>query len=451
MVLDNAKKKATEFALDKAVKYLHKNPEKNLFKILDYMKSVAIEPYHKLWIDDLKNYFSRTPAALEQAKRVCGNERMLYNLINSWGLHGGFWGKPKRNKAAEELGVSIPAAILIDPTSACNLRCEGCWAGEYSKNDIIEPELFSRIVAEAKELGIHWIALSGGEPFCYPHLTQVLEEHPDSFFMAYTNGTLIDEKMADKLAELGNLTPAFSLEGGRDYTDSRRGKGTYDKVMHAMDLLRERGVLFGASVTAMSNNLEELFSDSFMEHLINKGVTYIWSFHYVPIGSDPDVNLMLTPEQRKWMINRVDEIRAEKPVLLVDFWNDGGYTEGCIAGGREYFHINAAGDVEPCAFVHFAVDNIRDKSLREVLLNPFFKAYQQEMPFCENHLAPCPIIDNPEKLKDMIDRCNAQPTHEGADNVFRDEIANHLHKSSSKWKETITKEEVKKEKIKQYS
>ena len=442
MFWETAKQKAAEFALDKAVKYLHKDPEKNIFTIMEYLKSVAVQPHHKEWIDSLQDYFRRTPEALMQAKRVCGNEKMLYNLINSWAVQGTFFGKPKREKIAEELGVNVPAAILIDPTSACNLNCDGCWAGEYNKSDHLDPELFSRIISEAKEMGIHWIVLSGGEPFCYPHLFEVLEEHPDSFFMVYTNGTLIDEEKADKLAQLANLSPSFSLEGGREYTDARRGKGTYDKVMHAMDLLRERGVLFGASITAMSNNLDELFSDSFIDHLIEKGCIYAWSFHYVPIGSDPDVNMMLAPEQRSWLIDRVQEIRSQKPILLIDFWNDGNFTNGCIAGGREYFHINAAGDVEPCAFVHFAVDNIKEKSLKEVLQNPLFKTYQEEHPFSDNPLAPCPIIDSPDELKKIVSCCGARPTHEGAEQVFSPEISEHLQDLSQRWKQKIEERET---------
>lgn len=433
MAFDSIKKAAAEFALDKAVKYLTKDPEKNLFTILNILEKAAIIPYHKDMVKAVRNHFQNNPQVMEQAKRVASNPKMLYNLLNSWVINGTFLARPKREKIGRELGVLVPAAILIDPTSACNLRCDGCWAGEYSKADRLEPELFNRIINEAREIGIHWIVLSGGEPFCYPYLLDVLAEHPDCVFMAYTNGTLIDEKVADRLAELANFSPAFSLEGWRDKTDARRGPGTFDKVMKAMDLLRERGVFFGASITAMRNNVEELFSDEFMDFLAEKGCIYVWSFHYIPIGRNPNVELMLTPEQRLWLIDRVRELRKTKPMLIADFWNDGEYTKGCIAGGRQYFHINAAGEVEPCAFVHFAIDNIRDKSLKEVLRNPFFKAYQKNVPFNENYLAPCPIIDAPAALRKMVKECGAHPTHKGADQVLEGEIAEYLDTLSNRW------------------
>jgi MoaA/NifB/PqqE/SkfB family radical SAM enzyme len=435
MAFDSVKKIAAEFALDKAINYITKDPDKNLFVLLDFVEKVARAPGHKEAVKKLKVHFKDNPRIMEQTRRIASNPKMLYNLINSWVVNGVFLGRTKRENIGRELGVSVPQLLLIDPTSACNLRCEGCWAGEYSKVDRLEPELFSRIIKEAKELGIYWIVLSGGEPFCYPYLLDVVAEHPDSVFMCYTNGTLIDEKVADRLADLANFSPSISLEGWREQTDARRGKGTFDKVMHAMDLLRERGVFFGASVTSMSNNINQIFSEEYIDFLVDKGATYMWSFHYIPIGRNPNVDLMLTPEQRLWMIDKVSELRNTRPILIADFWNDGEFTGGCIAGGRQYCHINAAGDVEPCAFVHFAVDNIREKSLREVLQNPLFKAYQKRQPFHKNHLAPCPIIDAPASLREMVRESGAKPTHRGAEEVLQGEVAEHLDHISKKWLE----------------
>ncbi len=164
----------------------------------------------------------------------------------------------------------------------------------------------------------------------------------------------------------------------------------------------------------------------------------MWAFHYIPpVGSNPDVRMMLSPEQRLWMNRRVEELRKDKPMFILDFWNDGKYTEGCIAGGRQYFHINSAGEVEPCAFVHFAVDNIRNKSLKEVLQNSFSKAYQREQPFNENHRAPCPIIDAPDSLRKMVAECGAHATHAGAEHVLEEEINHYLHDLSDRWKAII--------------
>ncbi len=199
-----------------------------------------------------------------------------------------------------------------------------------------------------------------------------------------------------------------------------------------MDLLRERGVFFGASVTAMRNNVDQLFSEDFINFLIEKGVIYMWCFHYIPIGRNPNVDLMLTTEQRLGLVERVRELRQNKPLLIADFWNDGDVTKGCIAGGRTYFHINAAGDVEPCAFIHYANENIRGKSLREVLASPLFAAYQKRLPFNENHLRPCPLIDNPETLAEMVAESGAHSTQQHTQQD-PEELARALSSYAEEW------------------
>lgn len=145
--------------------------------------------------------------------------------------------------------------------------------------------------------------------------------------------------------------------------------------------------------------------------------------------------MMITPEQREMLAYKIPKIRSNKTFLFADFWNDGAFTDGCIAGGRKYFHINAKGEVEPCAFVHFAMDNIKDKSLREVLQSPLFKAYQKRQPFTDNLMAPCPIIDNPHELRAIIKESGANPTHQEAESVLKGEVADFLDDLSSHWHE----------------
>lgn len=429
----HVKKAATDLALDQTLKYLSRDPEQNLPRILDFAERIAPDEGQKKNIRALRTRMLGDEKIMAQIKRLVHNPRMLKNFLSIWVVNAMLLGGPRRNVLMKELGIHIPSLILVDPTSACNLRCTGCWAGEYKKTDRLEPELLDRIFNEAKELGIYWVALSGGEPFAYPELLDVVARHPDMGFMAYTNGTLIDDQVADRLAEVANLSPAFSLEGWREETDARRGEGVFDQVMAAMDRLRERSVYFGTSITVTRNNIDTLFSDEFMDFLVDKGATYAWSFHYVPIGRGPDLDMMITPEQRAWLVKRVAEIRMTKPILLADFWNDGHFTSGCIAGGRMFFHINAAGMVEPCAFVHFATDNIRDKSLKEVLASPLFTAYQKRQPFNKNHYAPCPIIDAPQALRDIVEETGAQPTHDGAQDVLTGTQASFLDQRSKNW------------------
>ncbi|MDD3539427.1 MAG: radical SAM protein [Atribacterota bacterium] len=432
-----AKKFVSEQIIKQALHYLEKDPEKNLIKVLDLVDKVALTQRHHEEIAAIRKGYQDNPVIQQYVRKLTQVARSYQDgMIMNFFVNAGLMGIPRQEEVARQLGVNVPWTILIDPTSACNLNCIGCWAGKYKKSDSLEVSTIDRIITEAKEMGIYFITLSGGEPTLYPHLFEILKKHSDVAFMMYTNGTLIDDEMADKMVEVGNISPAFSLEGFKESTDARRGEGTYDKIMAAMDRLRERGVIFGISLTVTRQNVDELFgTDDFIDHMVEKGAIYGWSFHYIPVGKDTDFDMMITPEQREMLAYRVPEIRAKKPIFLADFWNDGTFSGGCIAGGRRFFHINAKGEVEPCAFVHFAVDNIKEKSLKEVLQNPLFKAYQKRQPFGENLMAPCPIIDHPKDLRAIIAESGAHPTHEGAESILEGEIAQFLDNLSAQWQE----------------
>jgi MoaA/NifB/PqqE/SkfB family radical SAM enzyme len=430
-----AKKYAAEQIIKQALNYLEKDPEKNLPKVLELADKVARTEKHHEHIAAIRKSYNTNPAIRQFVRRLTMvapsyKDGMIMNFF----VNSALMGIPRQYELAKELQAAVPWTILIDPTSACNLSCTGCWAGKYKKSDSLDIDTIDRIIKEAKELGIYFIVLSGGEPTVYPDLFEIFRRHPDVGFMMYTNGTLIDDEMADKMLEAGNISPAISLEGFRESTDARRGEGTYDKIMEAMDRLYNRGIIFGISVTVTRQNADELFAtDNFIDHMIDKGAIYGWSFHYIPIGKDTELEMMITPEQRAQLAYRVPEIRRKNPFFLADFWNDGTFTGGCIAGGRRYFHINAKGDVEPCAFVHFAVDNIKEKSLKEVLQNPLFRSYQKRQPFSKNMLAPCPIIDQPDALRSIVLESGARPTHPGAETVLMGDIARFLDILSYNW------------------
>jgi MoaA/NifB/PqqE/SkfB family radical SAM enzyme len=431
-----AKKFAAEQILKRAMDYIEDDPEKNFLKVLDLADKISGTEKHHQEIQSLKKGFKNNETIREYVKRFTEiAPSYKRGLVMNFFINSGLLGIPYQHEKAEELGADVPWTILIDPTSACNLNCTGCWAGKYNKSNSLDFETIDRIIEEAKEMGIYFFVLSGGEPTVYPQLFDIFEKHQDCGFMMYTNGILIDDEMADRMLEVGNVTPAISLEGDREATDERRGEGVYDKIMATMDRLRVRGIVFGVSLTVTRNNVKDLYKEEFIDFLIEKGAIYAWSFHYIPIGRDPDLDMMLTPDQRGWMAEQVPKIRKNKPLFLADFWNDGTFTNGCIAGGRRYFHINSKGEIEPCAFVHFAVNNIKEKSLEEALQNPLFKEYQNHQPFNDNMLMPCPIIDNPDALREMVKESGAYPTHPGADNIFEEDVAEELDDLSSQWAE----------------
>lgn len=252
---------------------------------------------------------------------------------------------------------------------------------------------------------------TGGEPLVRKNdLIRLCEAHSDCVFLCFTNATLIDEAFADEMLRVGNFVPAISLEGFEETTDGRRGEGVYQKVMEAITLLRRKKLLFGISACYTSANFESITSEEFFDSLIGLGAYFIWYFHYMPVGNDAVPALMPTSRQRRETYHRIRKYRAEKPLFAMDFQNDAEYTGGCIAGGRRYFHINANGDIDPCVFIHYSDSNIRQKTILEALRSPMMMAYHDNQPFNENMLRPCPMLENPQKLRAMVTAAGARST-----------------------------------------
>jgi MoaA/NifB/PqqE/SkfB family radical SAM enzyme len=395
------------------INYVEKDPEKNLDAIANLLSKIAVMPQHKQQIEQVKRFLDDKNSnwyryAVKLLKRI--DKNIIKTLGVNFFIYSGLKGIPKQKELEEKYDINIPWAILMDPTEACNLRCVGCWAGQYKPHNL-PFEVMDRVCTEAEELGVYFIVLSGGEPTIrMKDIIKLAEKHRNQVFHLFTNGTLIDEDMIKEVKRVGNITFAVSINGFRESNDAIRGKGTFDKVMRAMDLMRENGILFGYSTVYTRTNVEEVSSDEFVDMMIDKGAAFAWYFTYVPVGRDPDINFMVTPEQRKYMYERINYIRSTKELFAIDFWNDGEYSGGCIAGGRRYLHINAAGEVEPCAFIHYSNVNIKEVSLLEALQSPIMKAYRKRQPFNPNHLRPCPLIDNPEKLLEIVRESKAKHT-----------------------------------------
>ena len=215
------------------------------------------------------------------------------------------------------------------------------------------------------------------------------------------------------IKKCGNITLALSIEGDEKSNDSRRGDGAHKTTTEAMKLLKKEGILFGISVCYTRQNIAEVTSDEFLDKMVECGVKYAFYFNFMPVGKGADKELIPTPSQRKYMyfwMKKMRNSKTGKPLFVMDFQDDGEYVGGCIAGGRNYFHINSKGDIEPCVFVHYSDSNIRTHTLFEALNNPLFMAYRKGQPFNDNHLMPCPMLENPDILRRIIQETGAKST-----------------------------------------
>ncbi len=342
-------------------------------------------------------------------KKFFENAHLVHHDISKIGL-----------EFREREGFRGPDVLVLDVTARCNLRCKGCWAGEYDKKaEDLDMKLIEKALDEARyKIGLNHIAVTGGEPLIRENLFDIFEKYSDCQFILYTNGTLLTDEKIKKIAELGNVYVLLSIEGNEEYTDARRGEGVYKKVINAMERLKKAGVIFGFSSCPTRENIEYLASDEFVDTMLEKGCHYGFYFQYVPVGRDPDPELMPTPEQRNAVRYSLYRHRNTKPILLIDFWNDGPEVNGCMAGGRKYLHITNNGDIEPCVFVHFAVGNIKDMSITDALKSSFFTEIRNNIPYDGNLLRPCMIIDRPYVLRGLVEKHKAYASDRDAELLF---------------------------------
>lgn len=415
-------------AIDVALKDVRKNREEGIVKLVDLMEKYMSDEKMDVNYDTVRNMIRDKDCTLNKYMNRIIDEidpHVLKTTALNLGYEAFFYGTKTIRKMREVHQCNVPWLILMDPTSACNLHCTGCWAAEYGNRLNLTFEEMDNVITQGKELGIYFYMFTGGEPLVRKaDIIKLCEKHNDCAFLAYTNGTLVDEAFCEQMQKVGNLYLAISLEGFAEVNDLRRGNGVFGKVMNAMSLLKQHGLIFGTSICYTSKNIETVTSDEFVDLLVENGSRYALYFHYMPVGNEADVSLLPSVEQRKYMYTRVREIRNMKHgkgLFTMDFQNDGEFVGGCIAGGRNYFHINANGDAEPCVFIHYSNGNIHENTILEILKQPLFMAYHDNQPFNDNMLRPCPMLENPEILQRIVKESGAHST-----DLQSNETAEHL-------------------------
>ena len=409
----NASNTLKKFGIEQTFHYIYKDPDKNLPKMMDWADKFADGEF------ETQRAMIRE-AVTNPAHPYYGYIRRLFTEVDpkvtktlavNFFINAALVGWKKEEELRDKYQCNSPWAILLDPTSACNLHCTGCWAAEYGHKLNLTYEEIDDIIRQGKELGAYMYIYTGGEPLVRKKdLIRLCEKHADCVFLAFTNATLIDEEFADEMLRVGNFVPAISLEGFEEATDGRRGEGVYRKVREAMELLRRKKLIYGISCCYTGANYDSITSEEFYDSLIEMGAYFVWYFHYMPVGNDAAPELLPTPEQRIGVYEKIRAYRATKPLFAMDFQNDAEYVGGCIAGGHRYLHINANGDIDPCVFIHYSDSNIREKSLLEALRSPMMMAYHDNQPFNDNMLRPCPMLENPEKLRAMVAGAGAHST-----------------------------------------
>jgi len=315
----------------------------------------------------------------------------------------------KRRAASEKNGQHIPPFLIASITSSCNLHCTGCYARhnqaccDAAPVDQLTSDEWLDIFHEARELGISFILLAGGEPMLREDIIRAAGSVPEILFPIFTNGTMIDEAYIRLFDQYRNLIPIFSIEGHQQKTDERRGAGVYERLVSAMNRMQENHLIYGASVTVTKENLGEVSSCGFVEDLRKRGCKAVVFVEYVPVSEDTQA-LAPGEEERAYLDGRLLELRSKyEDMLFVAFPGDEKSSGGCLAAGRGFFHINSHGGAEPCPFSPYSDINVRDTSLQEALNSRLFTALRSGDMLTGNHSGGCVLFEKRRRVEAILE------------------------------------------------
>ncbi|OQB24670.1 MAG: Cyclic pyranopterin monophosphate synthase [Firmicutes bacterium ADurb.Bin182] len=307
----------------------------------------------------------------------------------------------------ERHGRHIPPFLIASVTSVCNLYCKGCYARannsrKESNSGLLPAERWKSVFREAEKLGISFILLAGGEPLLRKDVIEAAAEHKNICFPIFTNGTMIDGDFLRLLEKHRNLIPVISIEGTREQTDERRGKGVYQTIIKSMETLNDHRVFFGASVTLTTKNIASVTDDEFINGLIKSGCRLLFYVEYVPV-TEATGDLAPSNRERRILEERLVSLRSRfNKLLFFSFPGDEKSTGGCLAAGRGFLHINSNGSAEPCPFSPFSDTDIKTNGLLEALESPLFSRLAASGMLSEEHTGGCVLFDKQREVSAFL-------------------------------------------------
>ena len=313
----------------------------------------------------------------------------------------------RRAKAAAE-GENIPPFLIASITSSCNLHCAGCYSRQNHActDDVpvnqLTGEDWKNIFSEAKELGISFILLAGGEPLLRRDVLEAAGNYPEILFPIFTNGMLLNDEYIKLFDKKRNLLPVLSIEGRQEKTDERRGGGVYSSVKATMERIQKNRLIFGASVTATTANLQEITGKAFLDELKDGGCKVVIYVEFVPV-TEESKELAPGDAEREYLRDRLDAIREEySDMVFISFPGDEKSSGGCLAAGRGFFHINSHGGAEPCPFSPYSDINVKNTSLRQALRSPLFTALREQNVLTEEHSGGCVLFERKDTVEALL-------------------------------------------------
>jgi MoaA/NifB/PqqE/SkfB family radical SAM enzyme len=283
----------------------------------------------------------------------------------------------KRDSFSEKYGFA-PQGYVLTITDKCNLCCKYCYSNSgANETSAIQDYDIDIIINEMKNIfGIYFVTISGGEPF--PDILDIARRHGDITFFVYTNGTMIDERVAKDIKSIGNIIPSISLIGKREYHDKIRGINNYNRVINTINILNRLDIIWGASITASNVNIDSILHENLINDIVSVGAHFIRMIPFIPVGRQYSEIKTISDKESKILGDVIKKLRDNNGIIIHDYIDDNSTGISCMAGGRRYFHITSKTNISPCVFMDIGKPvriNRTEKStnITDILINdPIF-------------------------------------------------------------------------------
>ncbi|MFC2156459.1 radical SAM protein [Acidobacteriota bacterium] len=313
-------------------------------------------------------------------------------------------------KTWEQKGVHVPPIMIFSITDRCNLSCKGCYHSELrqSPKEEMSAEKIRDTLSEARDLGISFVVIAGGEPLVRREILDITDEFPEIIFLVFTNGMLIDDELIHRLKRQSNFVPVISLEGYEEETDGRRGEGVFENLKKITKKLGDRDIFWSVSLTITRTNFSTILDDRYIRTLSDMGCKLFFFLEYTPIQEGTE-DWILTENQREELLIQRDSFRTKYKGLFIAVPGDEEEIGGCLAAGKGFVHISADGDVEPCPFAPYSDTNLRDSSLKDALQSEFLRKIRQNQDHLTEVEGGCALWIEREWVRSLMPQDNNLP------------------------------------------
>jgi len=309
---------------------------------------------------------------------------------------------------------NIPRLIFWELTKQCNLRCKHCRA--EADDNIFHGELsFEEICGVIDNIAVHYnpiLVLTGGEPLYRKDIFKIGKyAHDKGLRIALaSNGTMIDDSIAEKIKDAGFSRVAISIDGkDANSHDTFRGiPGSFDQALAGAESLKKTGIEFQFNMTVAKNNVDEV--DEILKLSEDKGAKALHLFMLVPVGCGVELSEteMISKEKYEevlnWFYDRSKEVDMEFKATCAESDGMSAMTRGCLAGTGVCF-ISNTGDVQPCGYLPVKAGNVLETDFEKIWEESELFQELRDLDNLEGKCGPC-------EYKTFCAGCRARAYHE---------------------------------------